>query len=173
MTVVIDPADFARADLRDFLRAHLDDMEPTAPPESRHALDLSGLRAPGIRMWVARLDDALVGTVALKSLTRNHDELKSMRTDPAVRGNGVASALLEHALADARARGVTQVSLETGSMAFFEPARALYRKYGFTDCGPFGGYVADPNSTFMTVELACDTRTVQCGHREPADRDRV
>ncbi len=151
MTVLIDPADFDHADLRGFLQAHLDDMEPTAPPESRHALDLSGLRVPGVRMWVARLDDALVGTVALKSLTPNHDELKSMRTDPAVRGKGVASALLEHALADARARDVKQVSLETGSMAFFEPARALYRKYGFTDCGPFGAYVADPNSTFMTV----------------------
>ena len=153
MTILIDPADFARADLRDFLQAHLDDMEPTAPPESRHALDLSGLRVPGVRMWVARLDDALVGTVALKSLTPSHDELKSMRTDPAVRGKGVASALLEHALADARAREVKQVSLETGSMAFFEPARALYRKYGFTDCGPFGSYAQDPNSAFMTIRL--------------------
>ena len=153
MTVLIDPADFARADLREFLQAHLDDMEPTAPPESRHALDLSGLRAPGVRMWVARLGDALVGTVALKSLTPGHDELKSMRTDPVVRGKGVASTLLAHALADARARGVGQVSLETGSMAFFEPARALYRKYGFTECGPFGSYVDDPNSTFMTIRL--------------------
>lgn len=148
--MLIEPAKFDRADLRDFLQAHLDDMEPTAPPESRHALDLSGLREPGVRMWVARLDGALVGTVALKNLTPTHDELKSMRTDPAARGNGVASALLEHALDDARARGIDQVSLETGSMAFFDPARALYRKYGFTECGPFGSYVADPNSTFMT-----------------------
>ena len=147
--MLIEPAKFDRADLRDFLQAHLDDMEPTAPPESRHALDLSGLREPGVRMWVARLDGALVGTVALKNLTPTHDELKSMRTDPAARGNGVASALLEHALDDARARGIDQVSLETGSMAFFDPARALYRKYGFTECGPFGSYVADPNSTFM------------------------
>jgi putative acetyltransferase len=157
VTVLIDAADFARADLREFLQAHLDDMEPTAPPESRHALDLSGLRVPGVRMWVARLDDALVGTVALKSLTPNHDELKSMRTDPLVRGRGVASALLEHALADARARGVARVSLETGSMAFFEPARALYRKYGFAECGPFGSYIPDPNSTFMTIELIAET----------------
>jgi putative acetyltransferase len=151
--VVIDGADFDRADLRDFLQAHLDDMEPTAPPESRHALDLTGLRAPGVRMWVARLDGALVGTVALKSLTPTHDELKSMRTDPAARGHGIATALLAHALADARSRGISQVSLETGSMAFFDPARALYRKHGFTECGPFGSYVPDPNSTFMTLRL--------------------
>jgi putative acetyltransferase len=153
MTVLIDPADFDHADLREFLQAHLDDMEPTAPQESRHALDLSGLGAPGIRMWVARLDNALVGTVALNSLTATHDELKSMRTDPAARGSGVASALLRHALADARSRGVTRVSLETGSMAFFEPARTLYRKYGFTECDPFGSYRPDPNSTFMALRL--------------------
>lgn len=151
--MLIESADFERADLRDFLQAHLDDIEPTAPPESRHALDLSGLREPGVRMWLARLDDALVGTVALKNLTPTHDELKSMRTDPAARGNGVASALLEHALDDARTRGIAQVSLETGSMAFFDPARALYRKYGFTECGPFGSYLPDPNSTFMTRRL--------------------
>ncbi|HEX4226915.1 MAG TPA: GNAT family N-acetyltransferase [Pseudonocardiaceae bacterium] len=148
---MIDAADLDHADLREFLQAHLDDMEPTAPPESRHALDLKALRAPGIRMWVARLDAALVGTVALKSLTPEHDELKSMRTDPATRGQGVASALLRHALADARARGVARISLETGSMPFFEPARALYRKYGFTECGPFGSYGPDPLSTFMTL----------------------
>jgi putative acetyltransferase len=153
MTVLIDTADFTDAGLRDFLQAHLDDIAPTAPPESQHALDLTGLRMPGIRMWVARLDDALVGTVALSRLTDDHEELKSMRTDPAVRGRGVASALLGHALADARARGVRRVSLETGSMAFFEAARTLYRKHGFTDCGPFGSYVPDPNSTFMTIAL--------------------
>ena len=153
MTVLIDPVDFDAADLHAFLQAHLDDMEPTAPPESRHALDLTALRAPGIRMWVARLDGALVGTVALNSITPTHDELKSMRTDPAARGKGVATALLAHALADARARGIEQVSLETGSMAFFEPARTLYRKHGFVECGPFGSYAPDPNSTFMTLAL--------------------
>lgn len=153
MTVLIDSADFDRADLREFLQAHLDDLAPTAPPESQHALDLTGLRAPGIRMWVARLDSALVGTVALKNLTPTHDELKSMRTDPAARGNGVASALLRHALDDARTRGITRISLETGAQDFFEPARALYRKYGFTECDPFDAYLPDPNSTFMTLEL--------------------
>ncbi|HEY4460784.1 MAG TPA: GNAT family N-acetyltransferase [Pseudonocardiaceae bacterium] len=81
-----------------------------------------------------------------------------MRTDPAARGNGVASALLRHALDDARARGITRISLETGSQDFFEPARALYRKYGFTECGPFDGYLPDPNSTFMTLQLTGSVR---------------
>lgn len=76
-----------------------------------------------------------------------------MRTEPRVRGAGVASRMLAHVLADARERGVDRVSLETGSMEFFEPARAFYAKAGFVPCPPFGSYVEDPNSTFMTLAL--------------------
>ncbi|MVA74557.1 GNAT family N-acetyltransferase [Auraticoccus sp. F435] len=151
--------DIRDADLDDpallrFLQAHLDDLAPTAPPESRHALDVTGLRAPGVRLWVAREEpDVVLGTVALAAVAPGHEELKSMRTDPAHRGRGIASRLLRHALVDARRRGVARVSLETGSMDFFAPARALYRKHGFVGCGPFGSYRPDPNSTFMTLEL--------------------
>lgn len=153
MALTITPADLTDPALIAFLQAHLDDMEPTAPPESRHALDLAGLQAPGVRLWVGHLDGVLVGTVALAPLEQAHEELKSMRTDPAARGRGVATAMLVHAMDDARARGVVRVSLETGSMAFFEAARALYRRHGFVDCPPFGSYVEDPLSTFLTREL--------------------
>lgn len=104
-------------------------------------------------MWVAHQDEAIVGTVALAGLSVGHDELKSMRTDPARRGNGIGSQLAQQALADARARALTRVSLETGSMDFFAPARSLYARLGFVECGPFGNYVADPHSTFMTLQL--------------------
>jgi len=152
--VTITRADFADPRLAAFLQAHLDDLAPTAPPESRHALDLPALRAPHVRMWVATDAEGIVGTAALAALDEDHEELKSMRTEPRVRGRGVASGLLAHVLADARERGVARVSLETGSMAFFEPARSLYAKAGFVPCGPFGSYVADPNSTFMTLRTA-------------------
>lgn len=153
--LVLARADLDAPDLAAFLQAHLDDMEPTAPPESRHALDLDGLRAPGVRVWTAHLPDGgtLVGTVALAPVEPGHEELKSMRTEPAARGRGVASALLRHALADARGRGVERVSLETGAMAFFESARALYRRHGFVDAAPFGRYVEDPLSVFLTLAL--------------------
>src|SRR5699024_8749298 len=124
--VTITRADFDDPRLAAFLQAHLDDMEPTAPPESRHALDLAALRAPHVRMWVAADVEGIVATVALAEIGEGHEELKSMRAEPRARGRGLARAMLAHALADARARGVTRVSLETGSMAFFEPARALY-----------------------------------------------
>ena len=138
-----------------FLQAHLDDIAPTAPLESQHALGIAALQDPAIQLWVARGDDdAVVGTVALAELSVGHEELKSMRTVPALRGMGIGSQLLAFALRDARSRGITRVSLETGSMGFFEPARALYRKAGFIDCPPFGRYVADPNSVFMTTLLS-------------------
>ncbi|NYE36018.1 putative acetyltransferase [Nocardioides cavernae] len=146
-------ADFADPRLSAFLQAHLDDMEPTAPPESRHALDLAALQGEDVRLWVASDDHGIVGTAALARLEEQHEELKSMRTEPRVRGRGVATRVLAHVLADARARGVRRVSLETGSMEFFAPARAFYAAAGFAPCPPFGSYVEDPNSTFMTLAL--------------------
>ena len=149
----ITRADFADPRLIAFLQAHLDDMEPTAPPESRHALDLDDLQRDDVRLWVATAAGQLVGTAALAAVGERHEELKSMRTAPQARGRGIASRLLAHLLADARSRGVEQVSLETGSMEFFAPARAFYTRAGFTPCPPFGSYLDDPLSTFMTMVL--------------------
>ena len=132
----ITRADFGDPRLAAFLQAHLDDMEPTAPPESRHALDLTALQGDGVRLWVGADGDGILGTVALAAVDDGHEELKSMRTEPRVRGTGVATSLLAHALDDARRRGVSRVSLETGSMEFFEPARRFYARAGFTPCEP-------------------------------------
>lgn len=158
MDLTITPADLDDPDLTAFLREHLTDLEPTAPPGSRHALDLDDLRSPDVRTWVARSDGTLVGTVALAPVETGHEELKSMRTAPSLRGVGIASTLLRHVLDDAGSRGVRRVSLETGSMAFFAPARRLYTRHGFTPCPPFGPYVEDPNSVFLTLELPLNQR---------------
>ncbi|HXH77020.1 GNAT family N-acetyltransferase [Nocardioides sp.] len=153
MLLRIDRADFADPRLSAFLQAHLDETEPTAPVESRHALDLTDLDASHIRVWVAFDGDDLVGTGALAVVEDGHEELKSMRTDPSRRGRGVASFVLDHLLDDARHRDVGRVSLETGSMDFFIPARSLYARAGFVPCGPFGSYAEDPYSVFMTRSL--------------------
>lgn len=151
MTIV--PADFDDPQLADFLQQHLDDMAPTAPAESRHALDLSALQGDEVRLWVACDESTVVGTVALARLLPRHEELKSMRTSPEHRGRGIASQLLDHVISDARSRGIERISLETGSMEFFAPARTFYRKAGFAEVAPFGTYVPDPNSVFMTLTL--------------------
>ncbi|GAA1097424.1 GNAT family N-acetyltransferase [Tsukamurella spumae] len=147
---MIARADFDDPALAAFLAAHHADMAPTAPPESQHALALDELRMPHVRLWTCHEGGALVGTVALAALESGHEELKSMRTAPRARGRGIGRRLLAHALEDARTRGVERISLETGTQDFFAPARALYAAHGFVPCGPFGDYLDDPNSVFLT-----------------------
>ncbi|MGR0319566.1 GNAT family N-acetyltransferase [Agromyces sp. ZXT2-3] len=149
----IRPADLADPRVIRLLEDHLADMHATSPPESVHALDVSGLAVPEVTVWTIGEGDGLLGCVALKELDATHGELKSMRTDAAARGRGLGARLLEHVLAEAERRGYTRISLETGSEDFFRPARTLYAKYGFRECGPFAGYMLDPNSVFMTLEL--------------------
>jgi putative acetyltransferase len=123
------------------------------PPESRHALNLDGLRKPDITFWSVWQGHELAGCGALKQLDAEHGEVKSMRTAKAHLRQGVAGMLLERIISEAKRRGYRRLSLETGSMPYFEPARRLYRKFGFTICPPFAGYFEDPNSVFMTKEL--------------------
>lgn len=136
------------------LRWHLDTIAPTAPPESRHALDLEALRGPDITFWCLWDGEALAGFGALKQLSAEHGEVKSMRTAPPHLRRGVAARMLAHIIEVARQRGFRRLSLETGSMAFFAPAHTLYESFGFTRCGPFGDYRPDPLSLFMTMPMA-------------------
>ncbi len=137
-------------EIAQLLQAHLADMRAISPPESVHALDLDGLRQPEITFWTLWEQDHLAGCVALKELTPQHGELKSMRTAAAFRRRGVATKLLQHVLDEAQRRGYQRVSLETGTQPFFTPAHQLYSRFGFAPCGPFGSYQEDPNSIFMT-----------------------
>lgn len=139
--------------VRDLLEEHLRSLAPTAPAESRHALDLAGLRRADVTFRCAWDGAVLAGFGALRQLDASHGEIKSMRTASTHLRQGVASAMLQHLLAEASARGYARVSLETGSMAFFEPARRLYASFGFAPCAPFGDYRPDPNSVFMTKWL--------------------
>jgi len=151
MRIVED--DLTSAEVAGLLDEHLDGMHEHSPPESVHALDLRRLRGPDVTFWTAWEGNELLGCGALQELDTSHGEIKSMRTAHAHLGRGVASAILEHIMAEAANRHYTRLSLETGSGAAFEPSHALYLKFGFEFCGPFGDYVDDPFSRFMTREL--------------------
>ncbi len=138
------------------LQLHVTRARAETAPGSAHALDLGALRAPEVSFWSAWEGDEPVGVGALKRLSAEHGEIKSMHTAEAARGRGVASALVRYIMAEARSRGMRRLSLETGSWAYFLPARGLYARHGFVECGPFGDYRADPNSVFMTVTLAAE-----------------
>ncbi|MBR1167768.1 GNAT family N-acetyltransferase [Bradyrhizobium liaoningense] len=120
---------------------------------SDHALDLAGLRAPEVAFWTGWDGETLVVTGALKVLSAGHGEVKSMHTLQTTRRRGYGGQMLRHIIAEARARGMTRLSLETGSWDYFKPAHALYLAHGFVACRPFEGYVEDPNSLFLTLEL--------------------
>jgi putative acetyltransferase len=145
--------DLAGPEIQALLEEHLRNMYELSPPESVHALDLAALRRPEITFWTAWSERALVGCGALKELDPVHGEVKSMRTASAHRRKGVGRAMLEHIIAEARARSYRRLSLETGSMAAFLPARRLYESFGFAYCAPFADYPDDPNSAFMTLSL--------------------
>ena len=142
--------DLSGPEIAELLLEHRREMFLHSPPESVHALPLEGLRAPEISFWSAWEGDELLGCGALKELDPRHGEIKSMRTVLAHLRKGVAAALLRHIVAEAQRRGYERLSLETGSMAAFAPARALYQRHGFHECGPFADYREDPNSVFMT-----------------------
>lgn len=165
------PLRLDRDDLTDpavvaLLEEHVAELRAISPPESTHALDLAALRADGVDVWVARdigpspvADGAAasgppLGCVALTLVEPGHGELKSMRTAAGATGRGVGTALLEHVVAQARARGLSRLSLETGAEDYFAPARRLYLGHGFEVCPPFGRYRPDPLSVFMTRPLS-------------------
>jgi putative acetyltransferase len=145
--------DLSSVKVAGLLSEHLEGMADHSPPESIHALDLSGLRAPEITFWTAWADSELLGCGALMELDGRHGEIKSMRTATPHLGRGVATAILSHLLEEARRRSYARLSLETGSGPAFEPAHSLYERFGFSNCGPFGRYREDPFSRFMTLEL--------------------
>jgi putative acetyltransferase len=137
----------------DLLHIHLTSARAETAPGSAHALDLTGLQSPDISFWTMWDDETLVGIGALKRLSADHGEIKSMHTAQSMRGKGAGSAMLRHIIAIARARGMACLSLETGSWDYFRPARAFYRGHGFIECPPFADYVLDPNSVFMSLDL--------------------
>lgn len=135
------------------LDAHLTHAQAASPRESMHALDLNALRSPEITFWTVWDGASLLGCGALRELDPSHGEIKSMHTAAQFRGRGVAKRLLAHIVDEARLRSYQRLSLETGSMDAFAPARALYSRFGFVVCPPFGDYRLDPNSVFMTLDL--------------------
>jgi putative acetyltransferase len=151
MDIRID--DLSGPEIKQLLTEHLEDMFAASPPECVHALDLNGLKKPNITFWTVWEDSQLLGCGALKVLDETHGEIKSMRTTGAARNKGVASTLLHHILDAAKQKGLNKISLETGPQDVFAPARKLYAKHDFNECGPFSDYKLDPYSVFMTRSL--------------------
>ncbi|MFD0678454.1 MULTISPECIES: GNAT family N-acetyltransferase [unclassified Paenibacillus] len=151
MIILLD--DLSGPEVTSLIGEHLQSMTLHSPPESIHALNLEGLKKPDVTFWSAWEEDQLVGCGALKEIDDQHGEVKSMRTSTQHLRKGVAKGILTHIIEEAKRRGYQRLSLETGSMEAFEPARRLYESFGFQYCEPFSDYIEDPYSTFMKLEL--------------------
>ena len=151
MRITLD--DLSHPAVHDLLREHLAHMHALSPPEQVFALDLSKLRSPDISFWTVWDGDLLLGCGALKALSADHGEIKSMRTPAQQRGRGAGRAVLRHIIDTAQHRGYRLLSLETGTHPAFQPAHQLYRSAGFEACGPFADYRPDPHSLFMSLRL--------------------
>lgn len=151
MKIIVD--NLYGPEIAKLLEEHIRDMRSVSPPESKHALDLDGLRKPEVTFWTIWDGKELAGCGALKELDVHHGEIKSMRTDSSYQRRGIGSIMLLHIVNEAKRRNYQRVSLETGSMEYFAPARKMYEKFGFVECTPFADYVKDPNSVFLTKVL--------------------
>jgi len=145
--------DLTGVEIRALLETHFAGMLFSSPAGSCHFLDFDGLNAPDVTFWSVWDGDTLAGCGALKALSSTQGEIKSMRTHQDHLRKGVGAAMLEHIISEGRQRGYVRLSLETGSTDAFLPARALYEAYGFQYCPPFGEYVDDPFSRFMTLAI--------------------
>lgn len=153
MSIRIQSADLDTPEFAALIDTHAELMLSLSPPGSCHFLPMEGLRTPDVTVWEMRDGDKLIGCGALQELSATHGEVKSMHTLSVHRGAGLGRKMLNHVLSVARDRGYTRLSLETGSMDGFKPSRTLYHSAGFETCPPFGDYVEDPNSVFMTLAL--------------------
>ncbi|WP_239692630.1 GNAT family N-acetyltransferase [Microbulbifer mangrovi] len=151
--VKIQVDDLSDGAIIQLLEAHLAEMRLYSPPDSIHALDTPAMKHSSITFWGARVDGELVACGALKQLSPEHGEIKSMRTEKNFLRQGIAARLLERILQEAKSRCYKRVSLETGTNEAFAPAVSLYRRFGFEDCGPFGTYLPDPFSRFLSKSL--------------------
>lgn len=136
--------------VRDLIARHLRGMHENSPAESVHAFDIDKLKEPNVTFWSVWKGEEIAGCGALKDMGSHRGEIKSMRVADKFLGRGVGRAILHHIIAEAQARGMKTLWLETGSSAAFKPALSLYASNGFKRCGPFEGYTDDPFSIFMT-----------------------
>ncbi|EEA23610.1 hypothetical protein TMatcc_002482 [Talaromyces marneffei ATCC 18224] len=149
----VTAGDLNNPKLQSLLAYHLLDLQTKSTPETSFVLDLTALRKPTMTIYTIWEGDELLGCGAIKELDSTHGEIKSMRTAPEHTRKGVARALVQHMITEARRRRYTRLSLETGTVAAFADAQRLYERSGFVRCEPFADYVAHEDNMFMTINL--------------------
>ena len=144
---------FDHPEVNDLLKKHFIELRSVSPEGSTHVLDIPGLKVPSIKFWSLWNENDLVGCGALKFLDKQHGEFKSIRVADKFRGKGMGEKIISHLIHEAKEIGINKLSVETGAGEFFNPARKLFKKFGFKTCKPFAHYTNDPNSCYFDLEI--------------------
>ena len=153
--MIVQIGDFTNPKVLALLREHLVGMQTNSPSGSVYALDIEGLQSKNIAFYSVwnSTEDAVMAIGALREIDPVTGEIKSMRTAQGYLRQGAAAFLLEFLINKARQCGYQRLCLETGTGPAFEPALALYRRYGFENCEPFGDYEASAFNQFLHLHV--------------------
>ena len=144
---------FDNSDVNELLIKHFIELRSVSPKGSTHVLDIEGLQNKSIKFWSIYEHHKLIGCGALKFLDSNHGEFKSIRVADSFRKKGYGKKVITVLFEKSKELGINKISVETGSGEFFLPARRLFKEFGFEECEPFGHYVNDSNSCYMSLEI--------------------
>ena len=145
---------FDNPEVHELLIKHFIELRSVSPEGSAHVLDINGLKDPSIKFWSLWEESDLIGSGALKFLSKEHGEFKSIRIGDKFRNKGNGNKVINHLISEAKKLKIKRLSLETGAGDFFLTARKLFIKCGFKHCEPFSHYKNDPNSVYMTMLIS-------------------
>ena len=141
---------FENPEVNELLTKHFIELRAASPEGSAHVLDIPGLKVPSIKFWSLWDQEKLIGCGALKFLSKDHGEFKSIRIHDNYRKQGQGINVINHLINEAKKLNIKRLSIETGAGDFFIPARKLFNKCGFETSKPFAHYKADVNSVYLT-----------------------
>ena len=144
---------FDHPEVNDLLTKHFIELRAASPEGSAHVLDIPGLRVPSIKFWSLWENKKLFGCGALKFLSKEHGEFKSIRVHENFKNQGNGIKIIQHLVSEAKKLQIKRVSIETGAGSFFNPARKLFRNCNFEPCEPFAHYKKDINSIYLTKQI--------------------
>ena len=144
---------FDNPQVNELLKTHFIELKSVSPEGSSHVLDIEGLKVPSIKFWSLWENNDLIGCGALKILSENHGEFKSIRVANIFRQKKYGEKIIAHLIEKSKNQGIKKLSVETGAGEFFAPARKLFKNFGFKECKPFAHYKEDPNSCYYNLNL--------------------
>ena len=147
---------FDNTEVNELLTKHFIELRIASPEGSAHVLDIPGLKVSSIKFWSLWEDENLMGCGALKFLSEDHGEFKSIRVHDNFRNKGNGTKVMKYLIDKAKKLKIKRISIETGAGKFFEPARKLFRKCDFELCKPFAHYKEDKNSIYLTKLISND-----------------